>query len=357
MAEELLVSEGAGRTRQVVVGSFARFGSAEPVVIAGPCAVESAEQILRAAEGVAEAGAHVLRGGAFKPRTSPYAFQGLGRAGLVHLRDAGRAVGLPVVTEVLDAQDVALVADHADMLQIGARSMQNFALLRAAGRSGRPVLLKRGAGATVDEWLHSAEYILAEGNREVVLCERGIRSFEPSTRNTLDLGGALAARRRTSLPVIADPSHACGRRDLVAALAAAVLASGLDGVMLEVHPDPDRSISDAAQSISTGAFAALMRDLHLPPASDDLEVMRDAVDGLDEAILSLLERRMALSARIGEHKRRRGLHPHQPQRERDIIERLCSRSGGRVEPEAVERIWSEILSASRADQGDAAVQG
>ncbi len=356
MAEELLVTAGAGQTRQVVVGSFARFGTATPVVIAGPCSVESDRQIHQAAEGVAAAGGHMLRGGAFKPRTSPYAFQGLGAEGLRHLRAAGAAVGLPVVTEVLDAQDVGLVAEHADMLQIGARSMQNFGLLRAAGRSGRPILLKRAAGATVDEWLHAAEYILAEGNDQVVLCERGIRSFEPHTRATLDLAGAVAARQRTSLPVIADPSHATGRRELVVPMACAAVASGLDGIIVEVHPDPDRSVSDAAQTISIEAFAALMRRLHLPARTSDLAGLRDAVDDLDEEILRLLAQRMALSAHIGDAKRSCGLPVFQPGRERAILERLADRGQGHLRPAAVTAIWTAILSESRARQGHAPAQ-
>jgi 3-deoxy-7-phosphoheptulonate synthase len=354
MAEELLVTAGAGQTRQVVVGSFARFGAATPIVIAGPCSVESERQIQETAQAVAAAGGHMLRGGAFKPRTSPYAFQGLGAEGLRYLRSAGRSSGLPVVTEVLDAQDVGLVAEHADMLQIGARSMQNFTLLRAAGRSGRPVLLKRAAGATVDEWIHAAEYILAEGNDQVVLCERGIRSFEPCTRATLDLAGAAAARQRTSLPVIADPSHATGRRDLVAPMARAAIGAGLDGVIVEVHPDPDRSVSDAAQTISTEEFARLMLSLHLPPRSADLVHLRDAVDSLDEAIFGLISQRMALSSHIGDLKRRHGMPVHQPAREEDILRRLAGRGQDALPPAAVTAIWTAILAASRARQGYAA---
>ena len=354
MAEELLVTAGAGTTRQVNVGSFVHFGQGLPVIIAGPCSVESERQIHRTAQAVAEAGAHMLRGGAFKPRTSPYSFQGLGAEGLRHLAAAGRATGLPVVTEVLDAQDAGLVSEWADMLQIGARNMQNFGLLRAAGRSGRPVLLKRGAGATLDEWLHAAEYVLAEGNRDVVLCERGIRSFETHTRGTLDLASAVAARRSTSLPVIADPSHATGRRELVVPMARAALAGGLDGVIVEVHPDPDRSVSDAAQTISTEMFAELMRSLHLPPRTLDLTLLRSAVDDLDEAILHLLEQRMALSARIGQAKESQGLPVHQPGREDDIVQRLARSPRTHLTPAAVTSIWGAILSASRARQGHAA---
>ncbi len=356
MAEELLVTNDAGKTRQVVVGSFARFGGGTPVVIAGPCSVESERHIRETADAVASAGAHMLRGGAFKPRTSPYAFQGLGLKGLRYLATAGQATCLPVVTEVLDVQDVAPVAELADMLQIGARSMQNFGLLRAAGRSGRPVLLKRAAGATVDEWLLAAEYILVEGNDQVVLCERGIRSFEPSTRATLDLAGAVAARLRSSLPVIADPSHATGRRDLVLPMAAAAIASGLDGLIVEVHKDPDRSISDASQTISTESFASLMRKLQLPPRTRDLGLLRDAVDDMDEAILGLIDRRMALTARIGDEKRSRGLPVWQPGREEAILQRLADRGGSHLSPAAVNDIWAAILAASRTRQGRASAQ-
>ncbi len=236
-------------------------GGARPVLIAGPCSVESEEMIVQTAEAVAAAGADILRGGAFKPRTSPYDFQGLGVRGLKYLAAARERTGLPVVTEVLSWEEVPLLARYADMLQIGARNMQNFALLRAAGRSGKPILLKRGAGATIEEWLHAAEYILAHGNPNVVMCERGIRTFERATRHTLDLNAVALVRERTHLPVIADPSHAAGVRSIVPALTLASLAAGAQGVIVEVHPDPDHALSDGQQSLDLPSFARLAAEI------------------------------------------------------------------------------------------------
>ncbi len=237
------------------------FGSDEIVVIAGPCAVESREQLFTAARGVAAAGARLLRGGAFKPRSSPYSFQGLGEEALQILAAAREETGLGVVTEVVASEDVELVARYADLLQIGARNMQNFRLLSAVGQQPRPVLLKRGLMATIDELLLAAEYIVAAGNPNVILCERGIRTFEPTTRNTLDIAAVPVLRERTHLPVIVDPSHAAGRRSWVPALALAAVAAGADGLIVEVHPDPDRAVSDGAQSLNVAGFDALMTNL------------------------------------------------------------------------------------------------
>jgi 3-deoxy-7-phosphoheptulonate synthase len=231
------------------------------VVIAGPCAVESEQQIVETARSVRAAGATLLRGGAFKPRSSPYTFRGLGEQGLRLLALAREESGLPVVTEVMTPVDVELVARYADVLQIGARNMQNYQLLEEAGRSGMPVLLKRGLSATFEEWLLSAEYVIAQGNPNVILCERGIRTFETATRNTMDLNAVALAKRRSHLPVIADPSHGTGKWYLVAPLALAALAAGADGIIVEVHPDPDRAQSDGAQSLTRENFAALMPQL------------------------------------------------------------------------------------------------
>lgn len=230
-------------------------------VAAGPCSVETREQIFSAAKSVKAAGADALRGGAFKPRTSPYAFHGLGLDALKWLSEAGKANDLPIVTEVCDARDVEQVAQYADMLQIGARSMQNYPLLVEVGRTQKPVLLKRGLCATIDEWLMSAEYILSEGNPHVVLCERGVRGYDPSTRNVLDLGAVAAVRRRSPLPVIVDPSHATGRSALVAPMALAAIMAGCDGLMIEVHPDPERALSDAQQQLTPTQFTALMEQI------------------------------------------------------------------------------------------------
>jgi 3-deoxy-7-phosphoheptulonate synthase len=234
--------------------------------IAGPCAVETAEQTLESAYLAKRAGATLLRGGAFKPRTSPYAFQGLGVAGLRILSEVRDEVGLPVVTEVLDASDVDVVAEHADMLQIGTRNMQNFALLQAVGATGKPVMLKRGLTATYEEWLMAAEYIAQRGNLDIVLCERGIRGFEPSIRNMLDVSAVAMVQRLSHLPVIVDPSHAAGRRDLVVPLAAAGIAAGADGVMVDVHPTPETALCDGAQALVGEPLDELARIVTtLPP--------------------------------------------------------------------------------------------
>jgi 3-deoxy-7-phosphoheptulonate synthase len=247
------------KTRIRVNGT--EIGGSEFVVMAGPCSVESEEQILKAAEGVAKAGAKLLRGGAFKPRTSPYDFQGMETEGLKLLQKAKKQTGLAIVTEVMSDRDVALVAEYADVLQIGARNMQNFVLLKALGKCGRPILLKRGLSSTVKELLMSAEYIVAHGNSEVILCERGIRTFETVTRNTCDIAAIPALNELTHLPVILDPSHATGRRSLVPALARAGVAIGADGLIVEVHPAPEKAISDGAQSLDLPQFAKMMQEL------------------------------------------------------------------------------------------------
>jgi 3-deoxy-7-phosphoheptulonate synthase len=235
-------------------------------LIAGPCAVETAEQTLEAAKMAKGAGATLLRGGAFKPRTSPYAFQGLGVEGLRILAEVRDEVGLPIVTEVMDAGDVEIVAEHADMLQIGTRNMQNFGLLQAAGGAGKPVMLKRGLTATYEEWLMAAEYIAQRGNLDIVLCERGVRSFEPAVRNMLDVSAVAMVQRLSHLPVIVDPSHAAGRRDLVVPLARAGIAAGADGVMVDVHPHPEAALCDGAQALFGAALDELAQAVATIPA-------------------------------------------------------------------------------------------
>jgi 3-deoxy-7-phosphoheptulonate synthase len=248
----------ASGTLPAILPSFGggRFG-----VIAGPCAVESRDQLDTAARAVKAAGAHFLRGGAFKPRTSPYSFQGLKEDGLKILAEARATTGLPVVTEVMDTRDVELVARYADVLQVGARNMQNFSLLEAVGGAGKAVMLKRGLSATIQEFLMAAEYILKQGNYNVILCERGIRTFEPMTRNTMDLGSIPVIKRLTHLPIIVDPSHGTGDWKSVPALARAAVAVGADGVMIEVHPDPSKALSDGPQSLTPPMFSELMVSL------------------------------------------------------------------------------------------------
>jgi 3-deoxy-7-phosphoheptulonate synthase len=249
----------ARATRPVRVSENVTIGGTEVTVIAGPCSVESAEMIARVANSVKSLGAVMLRGGAFKPRTSPYSFSGLGPAALGFLDAAREETALPVVTEVMDTRQVELVARTADMLQVGARNMQNFSLLEEVGRCGRPVLLKRGLSATITELLLAAEHVMAAGNSDVVLCERGIRTFETSTRSTLDVSAIPVLKEETHLPVIVDPSHAGGRARLVIPLALASIAAGADGIMVEVHPDPGAALSDGDQSLTLAMFAELMR--------------------------------------------------------------------------------------------------
>jgi 3-deoxy-7-phosphoheptulonate synthase len=240
-----------------------KIGGPGVVIMAGPCSVETRDQIDRIAELVAEAGAQVIRGGAFKPRSSPYSFQGLGEEGLQLLREAADRNGLLVVSEVMDTSQVGLVAQYSDLLQVGARNMQNFFMLRELGKVDKPVLLKRGISATIEEWLLSAEYILSGGNYKVVLCERGIRTFESYTRNTLDISAIPVIHKLSHLPILADPSHGTGRRDKVAPMARAAVAAGADGLLIEVHHDPDHALSDGAQSLTPEQFRELMGQLRM----------------------------------------------------------------------------------------------
>ena len=238
-------------------------GGPEVVVMAGPCSVESREQLFAVARAVVASGARVLRGGAFKPRTSPYAFQGLGEQALIWMREAGDEVGLSVVSEIMDVRTLDMMLRYVDCLQVGARNMQNFDLLKELGKVRKPVLLKRGLSATIEEWLLSAEYILAGGNQQVILCERGIRTFENATRNTLDISAIPVVKKRSHLPILVDPSHATGRRDKVLPMARAAVAAGADGLLIEVHNDPDKALCDGAQSLYPEQFDRLMGELRI----------------------------------------------------------------------------------------------
>jgi 3-deoxy-7-phosphoheptulonate synthase len=258
-----LASRTFKRENTVVVIDDVRIGGEEVIVMAGPCSAEHEEQVEQTAAAVRDAGAKILRGGAFKPRSSPYSFQGLGEAGLRMLRGAADRHGLKLVTEVMEIGQIAVVERYADILQIGARNMQNFPLLRELGRVRKPVLLKRGIAATIEEWLLSAEYLLAGGNTQVILCERGIRTFESYTRNTLDISAIPVVQKLSHLPIIVDPSHGTGRRDKVAPMARAAVAAGADGLLIEVHCDPDRARSDGAQSMFPAQFTRLMAELRV----------------------------------------------------------------------------------------------
>jgi 3-deoxy-7-phosphoheptulonate synthase len=264
-----LVSRQLRQTHTVVDVGGKKIGNGGVVVIAGPCSVESEEQLLETAHAVKASGAMMLRGGAYKPRTSPYDFQGLGVEALRFLRHASKETGLPIVTEVMSEADVEIVEEYADMMQVGARNMQNFSLLRRLARVSKPILLKRGPSATVKEWLLAAEYLLAGGNANVVLCERGIKTFETATRNTLDLAAVALVKELSHLPVLADPSHGTGMRSLIRPMSKAAIAAGADGLLIEVHPCPERALSDGPQSLDLAGFQQLMEDIQPQIYADD----------------------------------------------------------------------------------------
>lgn len=340
------------------------FGGPEFVVAAGPCSVETELQIEASAAGVAAGGARLLRAGAFKPRTSPYAFQGLGDDGLALLAAAGRRHGLPTVTEVLTPDAVPRVAEYADVLQVGARNAQNFELLKALGRTHRPVLLKRGPASSLEELLLAAEYIVEHGNPNVVLCERGIRTFETATRNTLDLNAVAWLKAHTHLPVVVDPSHGTGVRALVAPLARAAAAVGADGILIEVHPDPDRAWTDGAQSITPRALAELVQDLaaHLaldgrtvgPPewaaraADTAIGQQRGRIDAIDAALIRLLDERARVALAIGRVKNAFGREVRVPAREAQVLRQVRAASvDGPLGAGAAERLFLAILEEMR----------
>ncbi len=350
------------RTR-VRVGNV-EIGAGNPLrMMAGPCSVESREQILATAQWVKREGAVALRGGAFKPRTSPYQFQGLGVEGLQLLAEAREETGLPVVSEITDPAHVDLFDEYVDMLQVGSRNMHNFVLLKACGQSRKPILLKRGFGATIEEWLMAAEYILSAGNPNVILCERGIRTFEPSTRNTLDLSAVPVLRELTHLPIMIDPSHGTGHRSLVRPMALAAAAVGADAIIIEVHPDPPRARSDSDQSLSFPEFGDLMDDLRRleylrepakPQVSPvripgDLERLRGRIDDVDARLAALLEERAQLAVAV-QHTRATTDHGHDVTRERALLDRAASADGGVLTREEREQVFTAVLRASRSAQ-------
>lgn len=326
-----LILAGLKIERTMIEVNGVTIGGKEIILIGGPCAVESSLQMSRSAETVKEAGGKILRGGVFKPRTSPYSFQGLGIEGLNYLVQAAKEQDLLCVTEVIDAQSLDLVVDKVDIIQIGARNMQNFELLKLAGRINKPIVLKRGLSATIEEWLLAAEYILASGNPQVILCERGIRTYEPSTRNTLDLSAVGVAKELSHLPIIVDPSHAAGRRDLVSSLSKAAIAAGADGLLIETHPNPAEAVSDGPQSLTPEQFIQLAGELGLVAASvkriftcgekgDILEALRAQIDRVDQSIIELLAERMHIVQKIGDQKRLDRIKD--TSRQKEIIQRL-----------------------------------
>jgi 3-deoxy-7-phosphoheptulonate synthase len=359
------IQEPGERTR-IRIGQAEIGLGTELVVMAGPCAVESREQLLESARCVQREGARVLRGGAWKPRTSPYSFQGLGVPALQLLAEARETTGLPIISEVVDAADIEVFDRHVDVLQVGARNMQNFALLRAVGQSRHPVLLKRGLSATIEEWLLAAEYILAAGNPNVILCERGIRTFETATRNTLDLSAVPVLRSRTHLPIVVDPSHGTGHRSLVGPMALAGAAVGADGLLIEVHPDPPNARSDGDQSLSFEEFGALMDELRRlqfvrasggraplpeerPVVASGIDDLRDRIDDMDARLANLIQERATLALEVQRH-RDPHVHGHDVRRERDLLERAANGTPGPMTPVELTMVFDAVLRASRSVQ-------
>ncbi|MDR3585457.1 MAG: 3-deoxy-7-phosphoheptulonate synthase [Desulfosporosinus sp.] len=330
-------------------------GGKEIILMGGPCAVESSIQMSQSAETVKKAGGKILRGGVFKPRTSPYSFQGLGLEGLNYLVQAAQEQNLLCVTEVIDVQSLDLVVDKVDIIQIGARNMQNFGLLKLVGKIKKPIILKRGLSATIEEWLLAAEYILAAGNPQVILCERGIRTFEPSTRNTLDLSAVGVAKALSHLPVIVDPSHAAGRRDLISSLSKAAIAAGADGLLIEMHPNPAEATSDGPQSLYPEQFVQLALELGTVAGSvdrvfacggredeDTLESLRTQIDTIDQSIIKQLVARMQIVGKVGDQKRLDRVKDSN--REKEIIQRLVNLAVElQLPPELVKRIYPLIF--------------
>jgi len=359
------LQEEGDRTR-VRIGPVDIGLGSDMAVMAGPCAVESREQLLETARCVSREGARILRGGAWKPRTSPYSFQGLGVPALKLLAEAREVTGLPIISEVTDPADVEVFDQHVDVLQVGARNMQNFALLKAVGQSRRAVLLKRGLSATIEEWLLAAEYILAAGNPNVILCERGIRTFETATRNTLDLSAVPVLRSRTHLPIVVDPSHGTGHRRLVGPMALAGAAVGADGLLIEVHPDPSTALSDGDQSLDFSEFGALMDELRRlqfvratgdrpappeerPVVASGIEDLRDRIDDMDTRLADLIQERAALALEV-QRRRDPHVHGHDVRRERDLLERAANSTSGPMTPVELTMVFDAVLRASRSVQ-------
>ena len=348
-----LILAGLNSERSTIDINGVAIGGNEVILMGGPCAVESSIQMSQSAKTVKQAGGKVLRGGVFKPRTSPYSFQGLGLEGLDYLVQAAKEQDLLCVTEVIDSPSLELVLDKVDIIQIGARNMQNFELLKLAGKTNKPIILKRGLSATIQEWLLAAEYILAAGNPQVILCERGIRTFEPSTRNTLDLSAVGVAKELSHLPVIIDPSHAAGRRDLISSLSKAAIAGGADGLLIEMHPNPPEASSDGPQSLYPDQFLQLARELGAVASSvnrsfvcggqeDTLESLRTQIDDLDQSIIEHLVARMKIVGKIGEQKRLDRVKD--TSREKEIIQRLVNLATElQLPPELVKRIYPLIF--------------
>lgn len=333
-------------TTIIAVGNV-RFGDGSYPVIAGPIAVESEEQVINTATSLAESGASLLRAGTYRAEHSPYTFKGLGQEGIWHLEKAGYEAGLPTMTEVIEPGHVQLAADHVDMLEIGPDNMQNFVLLRDAGKTMKPIMLHRGASATIDEWLMAAEYILAEGNNDVLLCERGSRGFDPRTSDTVDISAVPVVQRLSHLPVVIDPAPANGEADILAPLALAGRSVGADGLVVASHADPSSSLAGNGSQLDLDSFAHLMDQLGIPS-------LRDEIDRVDRALIKLVARRLHSSVEIAKIKAAKGLPMRSPDREKELIEEAVADAAALgVDREYIENLMNLVLTHSRAAQREA----
>ncbi len=344
-------------TNTVVQVKDVKIGGKYFAIVAGPCAIESQHQYTQTAKMVKEAGANIIRGSAFKPRSSPYSFQGLGHEGLKIIKDLGEDLKIPTITEVMDPRDIKITANHVDILQIGARNMQNFDLLKEASKANIPIVLKRGLSATIDEWLNAAEYLMVEGNENIILCERGIRTFSTQTRNTLDLSVIPLLKMRTHLPIIVDPSHATGNRDLIAPVSKAAIASNADGIMVEVHNHPDQALCDGAQSLPPEMFADLIEQIKpllevekkvVTGTTMNLAEVRRRINYVDEDIIDLISNRLNLVPSILQFKKENSLPVYQPDREKQLTAKyLRLANENDVNPELIQKIFNLIISEMR----------
>jgi len=367
---------------EVKISEGVTCGGKTLLIVGGPCSVESSEQMHTVAKALNNKGINAIRGGVYKPRTSPYAFQGMGEEGLAILGEISKTYNMPVITEVMSEKHADIAVHTADVLQIGSRNMQNFELLKHIGKLDKPVILKRGLSATLDEFLMAAEYIMAGGNNKVILCERGIRSYDTATRNVLDLGGVVALRQMTHLPIIVDPSHACGNREMVADLARAAIACGADGLMIECHPEPEKSVSDARQAISLEHMLEIVESLvpiaeavgrKMPVAANtaakrdavvslslrdamasELHSIRHEVDRLDATIATLLEKRLLLAMEVGELKAELKLPIRDVKREQDVLDMVVKHCSMPQIAKKVREIYKSIMEASRILQKEEA---
>ena len=357
MSKTMRYSRDHKKNNTIIQVKNVKIGGKFFAIAAGPCAIEDRDQYYETAAAVIKAGANVIRGSAYKPRTSPYSFQGLGREALGMIKDLGEEFGIPTITEVMDPRDVKITAQHADILQVGARNMQNFELLKELATIDNPIILKRGLSATIDEWLHSAEYLMTEGNENIILCERGIRTFETLTRNTLDLSVIPLIKMKTHLPIIIDPSHATGNRDLIIPACKAAIASNADGILVEVHQNPDLAMSDGPQSLNIPQFTELIYQIRpileiekkiITHTSMNLDDIRLQINHVDEEIIELIATRISLVPSIVDYKRKRNIPIHQPKREDQILskyQKLALKYD--INPTLIHEIFDLIIAEMR----------